>query len=698
MKIGIEKESLVFDQELKPVAFDAKNFSEGLELDFADHQIELVTMPYHDVESVYSELKRLVDDKIFENKYVWPLSIPKQKQENITIKGTRTEAERQYRKLLQERYGNEKMLMSGIHLNFSNCDVDCTGKPICCDDPEKYHFELFKKIYTYGPLLMQFTSFSPYLNQQKAGLEKIGKNYGQKNSISIRNSLNYGFSNEQHLNLNYDTYQEYYRSIEIEQSKGNLDSLKELYSKLRFKKSYIELRFVDLNPYSKQGIEQDVLYLITETMRYLAEKELIEFNNRENIVNFDKVAMNGLDKTQYLKIDGKELTLAEHTSKLINNILSENTLEPEARKQIEKLLYNYQNNKLPINQMINEYQEQNYNNEEFGLRHLKHDQEFSVLFPELKMELSTKILIEEAKKQNLEVKILDELNNFIEIKNQNKSELIVQATKTNYDNYANVLAMENKYITKIMLERQGLKVPQGHQITAANQVNYNWFEKQMVVKPLDTNFGNGITILEANPLQAEIDKAITLALSFSKVVIVEEYVTGTEYRFLVINGKTESIVNRTPASVQGDGIHTISELVAFKNSSSLRNKGYIMPLERISLGEFEQNFLRLQNLSIDDIPKQGEIIYLRKNSNVSTGGDSHERFEIIPDYFKVEAEKAAAALDVKICGVDMIINDLTKKEYSIIEANFNPAIQMHTYPYTGTGKNVAKAILAMMFD
>ncbi len=693
MKIGIEKESLVFNQKLEALNFKAQEFKKGIELDFADHQIELITEPRTSVDQVYSELQQLTENEIFTNNYVWPLSIPKVKQQGISIVGTRTKTEREYRKLLAERYGYRKMMMSGIHLNFSNCEQNSK----CCDCPENYHFELFKKLYVFAPLLMQFTSFSPFLSDPEPGLEKIGKNYGFKNAISLRNSLDYGFSNEQDLHLDYRDKESYFASIEQEIKSGKLDTKKELYSKLRFKGTHIELRFIDLNPYVKTGIEKEVIELIKQAVLYLSNFTLDNFDISESIKNFDIIATSGLDTTTNITVNGQHQSIKDHTINLFEMIIKHNQLEKAEAKTLNKLLSNYLNNKLPIHQMIKEYEDANYSNEEFGLRYLIHDQEYQVLYPNLKMELSTKILMAEANRHNLSVEVLDELTNFIEIKSADKSELIVQATKTNYDTYANILAMENKYITKVLLERNKIKVPQGYRITKGQAVDYQVFKKSMVVKPLDTNFGNGITILSKNPSPEQIDQAVALAFGFSDVVIIEEFVMGTEYRFLVINNETVSIVKRTPASILGDGIHTISELVAFKNSSSLRSKGYVTPLELINLGEFEKNFLEQQGYDVMDIPNSGEIVNLRKNSNVSTGGDSHEVFELIPEYFKQEAVKAAKALGVNICGVDMIIADLTKEDYSIIEANFNPAIQMHTYPYSGTGKNVAKAIIEMMF-
>ena len=96
--------------------------------------------------------------------------------------------------------------------------------------------------------------------------------------------------------------------------------------------------------------------------------------------------------------------------------------------------------------------------------------------------------------------------------------------------------------------------------------------------------------------------------------------------------------------------------------------------------------------------KEGEEVFLRENSNISTGGDSIDFTDVIPNRFKEIAIKSAKSIGAKICGVDMVIEDYTdeRSNYGIIELNFNPAIHIHSYPYEGKERNVAKDILNLL--
>ena len=103
-------------------------------------------------------------------------------------------------------------------------------------------------------------------------------------------------------------------------------------------------------------------------------------------------------------------------------------------------------------------------------------------------------------------------------------------------------------------------------------------------------------------------------------------------------------------------------------------------------------------MDFDYIPKKDEVVYLRENSNISTGGDSIDYTDLIPEKFKEIAIKAARAAKAKICGVDMMLEDYKSEDspYAIIEINFNPAIHIHSYPYKGTERNIAKEVLKLL--
>ncbi|MGN0145149.1 MAG: bifunctional glutamate--cysteine ligase GshA/glutathione synthetase GshB, partial [Clostridium sp.] len=317
------------------------------------------------------------------------------------------------------------------------------------------------------------------------------------------------------------------------------------------------------------------------------------------------------------------------------------------------------------------------------------------------MELSTQILMKESIKRGIKVEVLDRAENFISLKKDEKIEYVRQATKTSKDTYISVLIMENKSVTKKVLRDHNIKVPDGIEINSIEEgisAAGIYEGKAIVIKPKSTNFGTGISIFSEGTDKESIIEALKIAFKYDNTVLLEEFIIGKEYRFLVINDKVAGILHRVPANVKGDGIKSIKELVEIKNMDSLRGYHYVTPLEKINLDENAELFLKVQNKTFDYVPAKDEIVYLRENSNISTGGDSIDYTDKIPDKFKQIAVQCAKAVNAKICGVDMMLEDFSdeNKPYGIIELNFNPAIHIHCYPYKGTERKIGEEVLKLL--
>jgi glutamate--cysteine ligase len=320
-----------------------------------------------------------------------------------------------------------------------------------------------------------------------------------------------------------------------------------------------------------------------------------------------------------------------------------------------------------------------------------------------KLELSTQILITGALERGIEVDVLDWDENFIRLKKGDKVEYVKQATKTSADTYISQLIMENKEVTKIILRENSINVPSGISVKSVAEASEHYFDfegKDIVIKPKSTNFGTGVVIIKNLLSDFDFETAVTEALKFDNTVLIEEFIPGKEYRFLVIDNVVAGIIHRVPANVVGDGTHTIEQLVIEKNKDPLRGKGYVTPLEKLTLGTGEETYLAAQGKNFSYIPNKNETVYLRENSNISTGGDSIDFTDEVHEQYKTIAINAAKAVGAKVCGADIIIRDVLEPpdatNYSIIELNFNPALHIHAFPYKGQRRHVENNVLNLL--
>ena len=306
--------------------------------------------------------------------------------------------------------------------------------------------------------------------------------------------------------------------------------------------------------------------------------------------------------------------------------------------------------------------------------------------------------IKDALAHGIDYKVLNEAKSIVEFYSKGHKEFIIEGNKTDRDNYIFPIITDDKYTSKQIMLSQGLNCPQAillekdmdkEDLDALVSPFYN---KKVVIKPRNTNYGTGITVFSKPATKAQIMKAIEYAFKFDNNLLVEEYAKGMEYRFLVIDGKCLSVAHRRTASVVGDGKSNIKELIEIKN----KEPWHALTGSPVKVDEPVTEYLKLQGLTFESVIPKGKRIFLRTNSNVSTGGESIDYTYTMPAKFKKIAEKASKAFDAKICGVDIIIEDFKKDNYSIIEINDNPGYSINEWPYEGEGEKIGLAVLDLL--
>ena len=184
-------------------------------------------------------------------------------------------------------------------------------------------------------------------------------------------------------------------------------------------------------------------------------------------------------------------------------------------------------------------------------------------------------------------------------------------------------------------------------------------------------------------------------------MIVESFITGRDYRCLIVGGRMQAIAERVPAHVVGDGEHTVAELVDITNADPRRGVGHEKVLTRITVDAAATDLVRSQGYSLDDVPPAGEMVKLALTGNMSTGGISVDRtFDAHPDNVEI-AEEAARMIGLDVAGIDFICPDIASPVRetggAICEVNAAPGFRMHTHPTVGEPQFIAKPVVDLLF-
>lgn len=741
---GFEKENIRIDHDGKlalsphPDSFGDKSNHPYITTDFSESQLEMITPPLPSIDEAMGFLETLQDLVSLEieksGELLWPQSSPPilpANEEEIPIANYNIEnkAQGEYRLELAKTYGRKRQMFSGIHFNVSfdervikllHDNLPEDAKETYPEFRERLYMKTVRNFLRYRWFIISLLSASPVVHKTyhqncvNSLPQFTEDSYHFLYASSMRNSV-CGYKNNKEFPLDYDNLDDYNDSLKKVVDEKIINDIRENYSAIRIKTvdddiSHLEVRTLDLNPYHKAGVDSLHAQIIHIFLIYCLLKDeegtfCADTQARADL-NHEIAAHSALLPQVKLYADGKKVCLQKSTVNLFNEIKEVlGNILPEkyapAMAELEILVNN--GDKRPAKQLLVDIERNGFID-----WHLKQATYFigksyqeRFIFHGLRdMELSTQLLMRRATFRGISAEIMDKSENFICLKKAGKTEYVMQATRTSLDNYVSVLLMENKVMTKKVLDANNVNTPPGKQyydIKEGIEDFIYYKDKAIVIKPKSTNFGIGISIIKDNSKPEVFTRALEIAFAHDNTVLVETFMTGKEYRFFVINGKTVGILHRVPANVKGDGRTTIADLVREKNTSPLRGKGYITPLEKIALGEAEEMFLSAQGLDFQTIPAKDEIIYLRENSNISTGGDSIDFTEQIHESYKEIATKAAEALEVNITGLDMMIEDIntpaTENNYSIIEMNFNPALHIHCHPFVGKNRHIDDKIL-----
>jgi cyanophycin synthetase len=279
----------------------------------------------------------------------------------------------------------------------------------------------------------------------------------------------------------------------------------------------------------------------------------------------------------------------------------------------------------------------------------------------------------------------------------------IRATMTSNTSSLGVDIASDKKLTNKLLAGTGVPVPRAdvvrdadEAVAAAARIGY-----PVAVKPLDGNHGRGVILNLADEAAVRDGYAIARTQSRNGGVVVESFLTGNDYRCLVIGGTLRAVAQRIPAHVEGDGTHTLTELIEATNADPRRGIGHEKVLTRISVDEESVAYAAEQGFNLADVPPAEMRVFLKRTGNMSTGGISIDRTEEIHPENAEIAELAARVVGLDIAGIDFVCPDISlpvrETGGGIVEVNAAPGFRMHTHPTEGEAQYVAKPVIDMLF-
>jgi len=271
---------------------------------------------------------------------------------------------------------------------------------------------------------------------------------------------------------------------------------------------------------------------------------------------------------------------------------------------------------------------------------------------------STSAIVEEAQKRKIPTMRIGQ-NSMVQL-GYGKYHKKIQATMTSQTSCMSVDIACDKELTNTILRTHGIPVPEGKVVTTVEEaiIQSEKLGLPVVVKPYNGNQGKGVSLNLSS--KSEISKAFEIAKQYNDKILIEKFIDGRHYRIAMVGNKMIAASERIAAHIIGNGMNTIKELIDMENSNPLRGEGHQKPLTKIKIDDVMLLLIDKAKMDLDSIPQAGEIVYLRENDNLSTGGIAIDVTDDVHPHNIRLAIKVAQIIGLDVAGIDITTNDISK--------------------------------------
>jgi glutamate--cysteine ligase len=345
--------------------------------DYSENLLEYITTVYGDEEELLNDLFKMhafTYKNLENNEVIWPWSMPAivpEDENKIRVANYGSSnpgrLKELYRVGLGHRYGKSMQSIAGVHYNFSMADdfweaykesegLECSLEEV----KNQGYFHLIRNYRRYSSLLVYLFGATPvvhesFLKGKKHNLVKVGKEtWGSKFSTSLRmGGLGYTSNAQEDISICYNALSTYIQTLEearlksypeyekiglkenneFKQLNTNLLQIdNEFYSTIRPKNiaksgqsalgalhergiEYIEVRLMDVNPFSKTGLNSNTIKFLHSFLLFCLLEDSPKIDKKE-CNEIDKIFSDivNLGRDPHLKVvsDGKTTQKEEY--------------------------------------------------------------------------------------------------------------------------------------------------------------------------------------------------------------------------------------------------------------------------------------------------------------------------------------------------------------------------------------------------
>jgi GNAT-family acetyltransferase (TIGR03103 family) len=283
-----------------------------------------------------------------------------------------------------------------------------------------------------------------------------------------------------------------------------------------------------------------------------------------------------------------------------------------------------------------------------------------------------RIVADEARRRGIVVSVIDAAGGFLRLSYGGR-EIVTRESLSELTSGVAVSWCDDKRVTRRLVRSAGLRVPRGRE-AGDRDADLAFLAEvgELVVKPARGEQGRGVVVGVRHP--EELTRAIEAASLHCPDVLLEELAPGQDVRIVVIGHEVVAAAVRRPATVVGDGRHTIGELIA---AQSRRRAAATGGESTIPVDESTVDTVRDAGHELDDVLDVDVVLEVRRTANLHTGGTIHDVTDELHPALAEAAITASRTLQLPVAGIDLMVPAVDGPAYAFIEANERPGLANH---------------------
>lgn len=721
---GIEREGQRIDHQgqLQQTVLPFKAGHPYLRNDFARSQAEMVTDYFSSRQQTLNQLAALnavLLRQLKAGEMLWPLSMPPKLGDLKAIKvAAPTKSAQRYRENIGKKYGYRMQMMSAVHFNFSLPEkllrtlFETDYHDQFADHYIAFHNAVYLKLaqnyLRYRYVLTYLLGASPLAEsdffQQQPGPSEMVR--------SLHMSQKYGYDNIAAQQVSLSSLTDYVTDLQRLLKTHELQGPRELYAAVRFHGQslaqlpqtgvhYLELRTFDLNPFAPVGLTATDFSFLQLFLAYLLVLPSTPQTDLKAQLKHGAALNEAIALELPLNVSQAQTQLAQFMAGLKQFMLDYQAPQAlqNAWQLMQKRVDDYR--QTPSYQLCQ--MSQNQSLQSWGIKQARtfKKQVTTVCYQlpgYLSFPLTSQLILAAAFRRGINVQVLDSQSAILRLNQQ----VVLGNGQSSLNTQSATLLVQNRFATKTVLGQAGLPVPPGatyQEMTSAIQAFATLPQQPLVVKPKISAHGAGVTVL-LSPNKTDFKMAAKSAFAYDSTIMVEPYLNGTIYRFLVIDEQVVAIAECTPANVVGDGRHTLATLVQLKN----QKRGKQTPFSPLQLDQLTKFDLQQQGYNLQQVLPRGQQVYLRLAADFATGSDAIDVTKEMDTSYQKLALTAAKALKLKVAGINMVVANLYQplvpeqsNMANILSVTAQPELAVHEVPFFGQAQPVTQQFLKVLF-